>query len=296
MQSRSPYLPLALGVVTVSFSAIFIKLSTAPSLVIASYRQLFAALILSPIAWRRYRREICSISRRNLLLMIAAGILLALHFATWISSFQYTTVASSTVLVSSQPIFAVALSWLFFKQRIPKRQFFSILVAVAGSAIIGLVDGGVSGGQSSLWGNTLALLGAAFGAGYFLCGQAVRRDLPVLPYAAIVYVISTLVLLGLTLQSGTPLYPYRPWDFLLFLCMALFCSAIGHSTLNWALAHLPATTVGVAALGEPIGATLWAMLIWSEVPNSKQLIGGGLLLTGILLFMQQSAATTSTDE
>ncbi|MGI6358141.1 MAG: DMT family transporter [Bacillota bacterium] len=290
MQNRSPYLPLALGVIAVSFSAVFIKLSTAPSLVIASYRQLFATLILAPIAWWRYRREIRGINRRNLLLMTAAGVFLALHFATWISSFRYTTVAASTVLVSSQPIFVVILARCLFRQRINRRQMFSILIAVAGSGIIGLVDSGPALGQSPLWGNTLALLGAAFGAGYFLCGQAVRRDLPVLPYAAIVYGISALTLVGFTLQLDIPLATYRPLDFLLFLCLALFCSVIGHSALNWALAHMPAAAVGIAALGEPIGATIWAMIVFAEVPSFGQLAGGSLILAGILLFMQSSPA------
>lgn len=291
MQKRSPYLLLAAGVVAVSFAAVFIKLAAAPSLVIASYRMLFAWLILMPLTWWRFRDQFLAISRRNTLLMICSGVFLALHFATWISSFRYTSVASSTVLVSTQPIFAVVFSWLIFRERINRRQLTAIVIAIAGSIVIGLAGGGQGvAEQAPLWGNTLALLGAVFAAGYFLCGKTVRRDVPLLPYVTVVYGVSALVLIAVTLGSGIELHSYGRYDYLLFLGLAVVCTVIGHSTLNWALAHLPATAVGVAVLGEPIGATFWAMTLFSEVPSGGQLLGGCLLLVGILLFMLPAPA------
>lgn len=291
MQQRSPYLTLAGGVIAVSFAAVFIKLAAAPSLVIASYRMLFAWLMLMPMALWKSRDELRKVSRRNLLLMLCSGVSLALHFATWISSFRFTTVASSTVLVSMQPVFAVVFSWLLFREGISRRQLVAIVIAVAGSIVIGLSDiGAQTTGQSSLWGNALALLGAVFAAVYFLCGKAVRREVPLLPYVSIVYGVSALTLMAITLSSGIGLHAYGPYDYLLFLGLAVICTVIGHSTLNWALAHLPAAAVGVAVLGEPIGATVWAMALFAEIPSGGQLFGGGLLLTGILLFMLPARA------
>ena len=290
MQQKNPYLPLTLGVIAVSFAAIFIKLSSAPALVIASYRMLFAFICLLPVVLWRYRIGLASISRPNRLLMLLSGLFLALHFACWISSFRFTTVASSTVLVSTQPIFVVIFSYLLFREKISKRQLIAVLIAIVGSIVIGLADAGKGIGSASLWGDTLALLGAVFAAGYFLCGKAVRADVAVMPYAAGVYGISALALLLISTLSHTPLYPYSPRDFLLFIGLAVVCTVIGHSVLNWSLGFLPAAAVGVAVLGEPIGASFWAMVLFNEIPSSGQLLGGGLLLIGILLFMLQPAA------
>ncbi len=296
MQQRSPYLPLAGGVIAVSFAAVFIKLAAAPSLVIASYRMLFAWLMLMPVALWKSRDELRKITRRDLLLMICAGVSLALHFATWISSFRFTTVASSTVLVSMQPIFAVVFSWLLFREGISRRQLAAIAIAVAGSIVIGLADVSSEATRSaSLWGNTLALLGAVFAAVYFLCGKAIRRNVPLLPYVSIVYGVSALTLIAVTVSSGIGLHAYGPHDYLLFLGLAVVCTVVGHSTLNWALAHLPTAAVGVAVLGEPIGATVWAMALFAEIPSGGQLLGGGLLLAGILLFMLPARVKASKE-
>lgn len=285
MQPRSPYLPLTCGVVAVSFAAIFIKFSTAPPLAIASYRMLFAFLCLAPVVWLGHRPELRGISAHDWRLMSLSGLFLALHFVCWITSFRYTTVASSTVLVSTQPIFAVTASYLLFREKVTRRQLVAVLIAVVGSITIGLADasGGLS--RASLWGDLLALLGGAFAAGYFLCGKAVRQRVSVLPYATSVYGISAAMLLLISLGSGTPLlgYPSREW--LLFGGLAVVCTVIGHSVLNWSLAYLPAAAVGVAVLGEPIGASIWAVLLFHEIPGLAQLAGGAVLLLGILLFM-----------
>lgn len=293
MQQKNPYLPLTLGVVAVSFAAIFIKLSSAPSLIIASYRMLFAFICLLPVVLWRYRSELVRISPRNRGLMLLSGLFLAAHFACWITSFRFTTVASSTALVSTQPIFAVVFSYLLFKEKVTRRQLVAVVIAIVGSIIIGLADAGKGLGSASLWGDTLALLGAVFAAGYFLCGRAVRKDVAVLPYAVGVYGISALALLATSVASHAPLYPYSPRDFLLFLGLAIVCTVIGHSVLNWSLAYLPAAAVGVAVLGEPIGASFWAVVLFNEIPSNGQLLGGSLLLIGILLFMLQPAAARS---
>lgn len=281
------YVVLSLGVVAVSGAAIFIKLAAAAPLVIASYRMLLASLILLPIAWQRHQRELRSLQRRDAALIMGSGIALAIHFAAWISSLQYTSVASSTVLVSTQPIFVMLLSYLLYKEKVTKRQLIGAGLAIAGSILIGLAD--TRGAATNpLRGDLLALAGALAAAVYFLCGKMVRQRLAVIPYAATTYGVSAIVLLTLAALTGTQLWPYSLYEWSLFAALALVCTVIGHSALNWALAYLPTAAVGVATLGEPLGASLMAFFIWREIPSSWQLAGSALLLTGIMLFLLPS--------
>lgn len=270
----------------VSGAAVFIKLSQAPPLVIASYRMLLASLILSPLAWQ-YRQELLSLQRRQVALLLLSGMALAVHFAAWISSLSYTSVASSTVLVSTQPVFVLALSYILFKEKASRQQLIGTGLAMVGSVLIGLADRG-GNALSPLWGDLLALLGALAAAIYFLCGKALRQGLGVVPYATSAYGISAVMLLALTGLTGAPLWPYNLREWLLFIALALVCTVIGHSCLNWSLAYLPTAAVGVAILGEPLGASLMAFLIWNERPSPLQLAGSALLLSGILLFLWQN--------
>lgn len=283
----NPYLVLGLGVVAVSGAAVFIKLSLAPPLVIASYRMLLASLTLFPFAWHSHRLELVSLQRKQVALLVVSGMALALHFAAWISSLRYTSVASSTVLVSTQPIFVMILSYLLFREKVNQRQLMGTGLALAGSVLIGLADKGGSA-LSPLRGDLLALLGALAAAIYFLCGKALRQHLAVVPYAASAYGISAIMLLALSSLAGAPLWPYSLREWLLFTALALVCTVIGHSSLNWALAYLPTAAVGIATLGEPLGASLLAFLIWSEMPSPLQMAGSALLLSGIMLFLIQN--------
>ncbi len=279
-----PYLVLTLGVIAVSGAAIFIKLSSAPALAIASYRMLLASLLLLPVAWLRHRRELLTLRRRDVGLIVGSGIALAIHFAAWISSLQYTSVASSTVLVSTQPIFVMLFSYLLFQEKVSRHQLIGSGLAIAGSITIGLADTqGVA--TAPLRGDLLALVGAIAAAVYFLCGKAVRQHLSVIPYAATTYSVSAVALLSFAYLSGIPLWPYSRREWVLFAALALVCTVIGHSSLNWALAYLPAAAVGIATLGEPLGASIMAFCLWREQPSLLQLGGSVLLLSGIMLFL-----------
>ncbi|NLW16552.1 MAG: DMT family transporter [Firmicutes bacterium] len=283
----NPYLVLALGVVAVSGAAVFIKLSSAPPLVIAGYRLLLASLMLFPLAWLNHRQEFLLLSRRQRTLLVASGLALAMHFAAWVSSLRYTSVASSTVLVSTQPIFVMILSYLLHKEKVSRQQLVGTGLALAGSLLIGLADTGGTA-PAPLRGDILALIGALAAAVYFLCGKTLRSQMAVIPYAASVYGISAIMLLLLASLTGNQLWPYSPREWLLFAALALICTVIGHSSLNWALAYLPTAAVGIATLGEPLGASIMAYIIWREVPAPLQLAGSALLLSGILLFLMEN--------
>lgn len=285
---------LLIGVVAVSGAAIFTKLSTAPPLVIAGYRMLLAALLLLPPALRHHHRQLAALSAKERLLLLISGSALALHFAAWLSSLKYTSVASSTTLVSTQPIFAMLFSYFLFGERNNKQQIIGAALAIAGSIGVGLADT-AAGAPAPLKGDALALIGAIAAAVYFLAGKILRRKLAVLPYAACVYGISAGILLTITALGKIPLWPYPSKEWALFAALAFLCTVIGHSSLNWALAYLPTAAVGIATLGEPIGASILALIIWREIPGPGQIAAAAVLLLGIGLYLMadKESGTTS---
>lgn len=280
----NPYLAVGLGVVAASFSSLFTKMADAPPTVIAFYRLGLATLILLPFALRGLPlRELRGITRRDLKLAFAAGVLLALHFTVWITSLNYTSIASSTVLVTMQPLFVVIGSFLILKERIGTVPLVAAGMALGGSIIIGISDLQI-GGQA-LYGDILAFMGAGFVAGYVLIGRSLRSHLCVLSYTLLVYGTATLVLLGFCLATSAPLYPYPGTDWYCFIALALVPTLLGHSVFNWALRYVKATVVSVSILGEPVGATILAYFIFAETPALLQALGGAVIIGGISLFI-----------
>ena len=280
---RSPraYLGLGVGVLAVSTAAILTRLAQteAESLVIAAWRLTLAALILTPVALASRRAEMRGMKRREWSAALAAGLLLALHFATWISSLAHTSVAASVMLVTTHPVFVGLASRLLLRERLSRGLVVALVVATAGSILIGLGDLGE--GTHRLWGDVLALTGAITGAGYFVIGRRLRARLSLLTYVFPVYTIAALALMTAVLVSGLPAVPRQPGTWLWLLLMALGPQILGHSLLNWALRYLSATYVTIAVLGEPILSTLLAWRLLGEAPTGWALAGGGLILAGI---------------
>ena len=288
------YAALGLGVLVVSSSSILVRYAQAagvPSLSIAALRLALAALLLTPLALARTAGEIRGLPRRDMVLALLAGSLLAAHFATWISSLAYTSVASSTVLVTTNPIWIALASMLIFRERIARRLVVAIGIAVGGSALIFLADSGAGGGGAGgetaqpnpLLGNTLALLGALSVSGYFLIGRALRRRLSLLAYIWLIYASCACVLVGVALIAEAPLWGFSAtgWGFL--FALALGPQLLGHSVFNWALKHVSTTFIALAILGEPIGSSLLALLLFGERLSLLQSAGFAVLLCGIYL-------------
>lgn len=281
----APGLVLLIAVLAVSWSGPLVKLSDAPSLAIAAWRLLFSvALIAGLIALSSgSAAQLRTLSRRELGLAAVSGALLAAHFWSWIASIEYTTVASSVVLVSTQPIFVAALSALWLGEHATRRQWIGILIAVGGAVLIGWGDFGLGG--SALFGDLLAVAGAVFVSGYYVIGRSLRRRLDLWVYTGLVYGVAALVLVLAALATGIPLggYPGREWG--IFLALALGPMMLGHTGVNYALRYLPAYVANLALLGEPVGATLlaWALPAIAEVPPVQTLAGGALILAGIAL-------------
>lgn len=274
-------LVLGIGIVAVSTASTFIRLAqgTVDSLAVAAWRLTLASLVLAPFALKRCRDEWRGLTSKSWLLLTASGIMLAVHFYTWIVSLEMTSVAASAVLVGTNPLFVGLISHFILQERLQKRLLIGILIAVAGSTIISLGDW--SAGAHQLLGDLLALVGALTVAIYMLIGRRLRGQLSLLGYIFPVYGIAALTLMSLALIIGTPLngYPTRAWLWLVLI--AIFPQIIGHSSFNYALGHLPATYVSLAALAEPIGSTVLAWIILQEPPSWITVLGGLLILIGL---------------
>ena len=291
--SLTHYLVLLGGVVVVASASIMIRLaqqSGMPSAVIAAGRLGFAALILLPIALVRVGSELRALSRRDVALGIVSGAGLAIHFIAWISSLEYTSVASSVALVTTNPLWVGLAALLLFRERLSALMLLGVMLTIGGSALIGWSDGSGAGAKDALLGDALALVGALAASGYFLLGRALRRRLSILAYIWLVYTSAAifLVIVALVAQSagasGQPSpFSYPAVAYALLLGLALGPQLLGHTAFNWALRYLSATFVAVAVLGEPIGAALLALLIFGEPFAPLQLVGFALLLTGIVV-------------
>lgn len=289
-----PYAGIALGLLAVSAASVIVKLiqnEHVPSLVISAYRLTLASLALAPLALARHRDELLKLTRRDLVLIAIAGIFLALHFATWIESIRFTTIASSTVLVSTSPIFVGILSWILLCEKLSRMLIIGLVITVIGGALIGFADAaGMPSAASApdpLKGNVLAIAGAIAVAVYLLIGRSIRSKLSLIPYIFVCYGAAAITLLVAILITGQNFFGYTATAYVGLILLAIFPQLIGHSSFNWALRYLSATYVSITVLGEPIGSTILAFFIFKQQPPELTLIGGVIILIGILIASKQ---------
>lgn len=280
----NPYAAVVIGVISVSSSAVLVKMAdSAPAGIIANYRLLFAVLIMLPLILLKYRHEFRLISQKDWLLSALAGVFLALHFILWFESLNYTSVASSVVLVTLRPIFAFLGTYLLFQERFTFGAIISMLIALFGSFIISWGDFQISG--MALFGDMLALLGAIAVTVYFLAGQSARRNLSLITYTFVVYGVSSITLILYNLVLGNAFFGYPADHWWIFLTLAIFPTFFGHTLFNWALRWLSTSTISMAIVFEPIGASILAYLILGEVVTWPQLLGGTIVIFGLFLFV-----------
>ncbi len=291
-----PRLVLVLGIAAVSSASVFIRQAQqeASSLAVAAWRLGLASLVLLPWAWLRHRGELRRLDGAARGWALLSGAFLAVHFATWISSLEYTSVASSVVLVSTSPLWVALAGRLLFGERLGRRTVAGLGLAVVGGVAVALLDTRPGAAANPLLGNALALAGALAAAGYWLIGRKLRRSLSLIPYVALVYTTAALLLLAMARLAGAPLAGFRAGTYGCFLLLALLPQLVGHSSFNWALAHLPAAFVAVATLGEPIGATLLALLLLGETPSAVKLAGAAAILAGIALALWKKGDAPGT--
>lgn len=279
----SPALVLLAAVLAISWAGPLIRFTDAPALAVAAWRLTLSTLVILPLLWRN-RASLSLLNSRDVTLALVAGAFLAVHFWAWIASLEFTTVASSVVLVSMQPMFVAGLSILFLRERPHALQWAGVLVGIAGAALIGWGD--FRGGSAALWGDTLALSGALFVSVYYVIGRELRQKLDLWSYTGLVYGTAAIILLiACVVMPGVELTGYDARDWLVFAALAAGPMMIGHTGINYALRYLPAYLANLAALGEPVGAMLLAWLLPAirETPTAMGLFGSALVLSGILL-------------
>ena len=257
------------------------------SLFLAASRLILAALILLP-TWRKLNSV--QVNRKSLYYAIAAGICLALHFATWITSLSYTSIAASTVLVTTNPIWVGILSWWCYGEKLSRHNIIGISIALIGGIVIAIADSHISHGYSNpLLGDTLAIVGAVMSSLYLVYGaQAQKEGLSTNNYIAIAYSTAAILLFPLPLLYKTSYLGYSPQVYLYVLFMAIVSQVIGHTSLNWAIKWVSPALVSLSLLFEPVFASLVAAIMWREIPSANLLLGGLTILMGIGIFVQDN--------
>lgn len=278
----SPNLALLISMFAVSTASILIRWADAPPLAIASYRMVISVLLLLPIFLRNDGlNKLKSHGIKQVLKLIIIGVILAIHFASWITSLSLTTVASSVIFVHIDPIFVTIISHIFLGDKLNKRTVAGIMIGFIGLSIIALGDAGSD--TSSLVGNLLALIGGIMLGLYILGGRIYRKNLDLTSYVLPVYSVAAFSLILMSLLTGTKLFGYSLRTYGFFFLIALIPMIFGHTLYNWALRYISAPVVSLSLLGEPVGASILAFLLLGETPSSFVILGGILTLTGILL-------------
>ena len=285
LQSRTvinPYLAILFATLSISTSAIWVRLADAPAGVIAFYRLFLSVVLMAPLFYR-HSHEFQYLKLKNYFWCAFAGICLAFHFILWFRSLDYTSVASSTVLVTLQPIFAFAGSMIFFKTRLKLGAIVGALFAIGGSVLIGWGDLGLS--RFALFGDFLALVACLLVTGYMMVGQKVRKGVTTFAYTFVVYAFSTITLSVYVFAQGERFFGYGSTDWIMFILLAVFPNLLGHSIYNWSIKWVGVNTLSMAILGEPVGASILAYFVFGENLHPLQLLGSLVILTGIFLYL-----------
>lgn len=283
---------LVVGVSAVSTSAVLIRAANdvdVPALTIAFYRCALASVVLVPLAWTRHRGELRNLRRGSRRLLIVSGVALGCHFATWVSSLSYTSIAASAVLVQTMPVW-VALAGPLIGERTSRRGWLGIAIALAGTAAIAVASPGGDRYANPMLGDALAVAGAMFAATYVVIGRHVRQEISFVAYSASVDVVAAACLAAAMLVSGTPFagFPTEAW--VLFAAMTIGPQFLGHTVFNHLLGELKASIVAIALLAEPVGATLLAFLVFHERPGLQVVAGATIVLAGVAITLLAEAA------
>lgn len=287
---------LTIGILSVSTAAILIRFATTTSgvsdvgfsLVLAASRLMIATIVLVP-TWRSFQPARPDAMR----FAVGAGLSLAVHFAAWISSLSYTSIAASTTLVTTNPLWVALLSWVWLQEKPTRATFWGIGIAMIGGGLIGF-DHTSQAGSNPLLGNGLAIVGAWAASLYLLFGrEAQRRGLNVGSYVTVAYSVAAIVLFPLPLLFGSSYFGYPSATYFYILLMAVFPQLIGHTSFNWAMRHLPATIVTLIILLEPVGSTILAIVLFREIPGMQVMIGALVLLIGVAIAILGNSAKTS---
>lgn len=283
-------LAVLLGVAGVSLSAVLVRWSTAPSLILVLYRVGMAAALLAPYTLLRHREELRTLARREVLLCLASGAFLGLHFAAYFESLRWTSIASSVVLVDTEVLFVALGTVLVLRQRLSGRAWLAVALAFGGSVVIAMADTAV--GPDAVRGDIIALSGALCMAVYTMIGAVCRKNISTTVYTFLVYCSAALTVLVIAFFSGLPLAGYGAENVLTAFGMAVFCTLLGHSVFSWGLKYLPPAFISTAKLLEPVFASVWGLALFGERPGLLTLLGGAVIIAGVALYSRTTGRET----
>lgn len=287
MKQRTINILLVITIICISLSAIFVKLSDAPSTVMVMYRMFLACLIISPMVIK-HRKTIFEIKIREWIAIIFAGFFLACHFGLWFESLKHTTVASSTLILALQPAIALVGGFVIFKEKVDIRTVFAMGVAFVGVAIVG--GGNLGGGSSALIGNILSFIAVVSVVLYLMIGQRNVKSINHWVYSFLVFLMAGITVAIFNLIGGIALTGYSTNDWFVFIMLAIFPTG-AHIIFNMLLNYVNTTTVSMATLGEPIGASILATFLLNEMLTLVEMIGGILIIAGIFYFLRLQEGT-----
>lgn len=281
--TKSIAIPLAISIIAISFSAIFVKWSDAPATILSMYRMWLAGIFMLPMVYIN-RKEFKKLSKKDWWFLLFSGAFLALHFALWFGSLKLTTVASSTIILALQPLVSLVGGFLLYRERTTSSAIMTMGIAIIGAMMIGWGDIGLS--KASLLGDLLSFLSVIAVVGYLLIGQSIVKKVSHWVYTSTVFLIAALLLTIFNVSSGEAFTGYPPKEWGIFLLLAIVPS-LSHVINNWLLNYVNATTISMSILGEPVGATILAVILLEERLSGSQIAGGLLVLAGVFYFLLQ---------
>lgn len=281
--TKSIAIPLAISIIAISFSAIFVKWSDAPATILSMYRMWLAGIFMLPMVYIN-RKEFKKLSKKDWWFLLFSGAFLALHFALWFGSLKLTTVASSTIILALQPLVSLVGGFLLYRERTTSSAIMTMGIAIIGAMMIGWGDIGLS--KASLLGDLLSFLSVIAVVGYLLIGQSIVKKVSHWVYTSTVFLIAALLLTIFNVSSGEAFTGYPPKEWGIFLLLAIVPS-LSHVINNWLLNYVNATTISMSILGEPVGATILAVILLHERLSGSQIAGGLLVLAGVFYFLLQ---------
>lgn len=273
---------IILGVVGVSFSAIFVKYAHAPSMVLVFYRTLFASILLFPLVIGKHRINFKELGKKELILSIISGAFLGMHFTAYFQAIKWTSIASAVVLTDMEIFFVAFIMMFIFRDRISRKGWIGNFIAFGGSIIISVSDAGR--GRNIILGDMLAISSAFFMSVYTMIGMVCRKKMTTIMYTFMVYLSAAITALIILLVTKTPVIGYEARDYGMALGMAVFCTILGHSVFSWGLKYEKASFISIVKLLEPVFATILGIILFTEIPGLKKITGGLLVIAGIIIY------------
>ena len=270
-----------IGVVGISASAVLVRWSTAPSMVLVLYRMTMAVLLLLPSVLLKGREELKSMTKKEWLLTVAAGCCLGLHFSAFFESLRHTSIAAAVILSDAEVLFVAMGSIFVFHKKLSRQCWVAVILSLIGAVMVALAD---VGGESGLLGNALALTSTFLLAMYTMIGASVRSRVSNTTYTFVAYGCAAVTVLVISLIGGTPLSGYGANNLLTALGMAVLCTLMGHSIFTWGLKYLPPAYISTVKLLDPVFSAVWGLLLFREIPTLPVIVGGVIVIAGVFLY------------